>query len=129
MGIVQSKSEIGAELDQLDTPSLEQLLIQIRQILAHRQSPSLPTLEIKILQKINETLPDELQKQYNDLSAKMRSGIITPKEHDDLLKLINMVELADVERLQNLIHLSQLRNISLVELMQQLGIHSQPVHV
>jgi hypothetical protein len=98
MGIVQFKSDIDIELDQLDTPSLEQLLIQVRQILAHRQSPSLPKSEIELLQKINETLPDELQKQYNDLSAKMRSGITTPNEHQDLLKLIDMVELADVCR-------------------------------
>ena len=49
MTTVQFKSEISIELDQLltgvaqlDTLDLEQLLIQIQQVLAHRQNPSLP---------------------------------------------------------------------------------------
>ncbi len=136
MATVQFKSEISIELDQLlagvaqlDTPDLEKLLIQVRQVLAHRQNPNLPTLEIELLQKINQTLPDELQQQYNDLSAKMRSGAIAPDEHQELLRLIDIVEQNDGDRMQHLIQLSQLRNISLPELMQQLDIHPQPVHV
>jgi hypothetical protein len=68
-----------------------------------------------------------LQQQYNDLSAKMRSQTITPEEHQDLLKLIDIVEKADGDRLQHLIQLSQLRNISLAELMEQLQIYPQLV--
>lgn len=136
MATVQFKSEISIELDQLlagvaqlDTPYLEKLLIQVRHVLAHRKNPSLPALEIELLQKINQALSEEIQQQYNDLSAKMRSGVITPNEHQDLLKLIDIVEQTDADRLQYLIQLSQLRNISLPELMQQLDIHPQPVHV
>ncbi len=136
MTTVQFKSEISIELDQLltgvaqlDTPDLEQLLIQIQQVLAHRQNSSLPAIELELLQKINQALPEEIQQKYNDLSAKMRSQTITPEEHQDLLKLIDIVEKADGDRLQHLIQLSQLRNILLTELMQQLQIHPQPVHV
>ncbi len=136
MTTVQFKSEVSIELDQLltgvaqlDTPDLEQLLIQIQQVLAHRQNPSVPALELELLQKINQALREEIQQKYNDLSAKMRSQTITPEEHQDLLKLIDIVEQADGDRLQHLIQLSQLRNISLTELMQQLQIHPQPVHV
>jgi peptide methionine sulfoxide reductase MsrA len=78
--------------------------------------------ELELLQKINQALPSELQQQYNDLSAKMRSQTITPNEHQDLLKLIDVVEQADGDRLQHLIQLSQLRNISLAELMKQLQV-------
>ena len=138
MATVQFKSEISIELDQLltgvaqlDTPDLEKLLVQVRQVLAHRQNPSLPALELELelLQKINQALPEEMQQKYNDLSSRMRSQTITPDEHQDLLKLINVVEQADGDRLQNLIQLSQLRNISLPELMKQIQIHPQPVHV
>jgi len=136
MATVQFKSEISIELDQLltgvaqlDTHDLEKLLIQVRQVIAHRQNPSLPTLELELLQKINQALPEEIQQKYNDLSAKMRSQTITPEEHQDLLKLIDIVEKADGDRIQHLIQLSQLRNISLAELMKQLQIHPQPVHV
>jgi hypothetical protein len=41
-----------------------------------------------------------------------------------LLKLIDIVEQTDADRLQHLIQLSQLRNIPLTELMQQLDILS-----
>lgn len=136
MATVQFKSEISIELDQLlagvaqlDTPDLEKLLIQVRQVLAHRKNPNLPAIEIELLQKINQTLPDEVQRQYNDLSAKMRLGVITPNEHQELLKLIDIVEQNDSDRLQHLIQLAQLRNISLPELMQQLDIHPPAVHV
>jgi hypothetical protein len=77
---------------------------------------------IELLQKINQVLPEELQKQYNDLRAKMRSQIITPEEHQELLNLIDIVEQADGDRLQHLIQLSQLRNISLPDLMKQLQV-------
>lgn len=78
--------------------------------------------ELELLQKINQTLPEELQQQYNDLSAKMRSQTITPEDYQDLLKLIDIVEQADGDRLQHLIQLSQLRNISLPDLMKQLQV-------
>ncbi|MEY3302500.1 MAG: hypothetical protein RLZZ139_872 [Cyanobacteriota bacterium] len=134
MATVQFKSEISIELDQLltgvaqlDTPDLEKLLIQVRQVLAHRQNPSLPALELELLQKINQALPEEIQQKYNELSAKMRSQTITPEEYQDLLKLIGIVEQADGNRLQHLIQLSQLRNTSLTELMEQLQIYPQSV--
>ncbi|MFM7600139.1 MAG: hypothetical protein ACKO7R_02915, partial [Pseudanabaena sp.] len=79
--------------------------------------------ELELIQKIHQALPKELQQQYNDLSAKMRLQTITPEEHQDLLKLIDVVEQADGDRLQYLIQLSQLRNISLAESMKQLQIH------
>ena len=84
--------------------------------------------ELELLQKINQALPEEIQQKYNDLNAKMRSQTITPEEHQDLLKLIDIVEQADGDHLQNLIQLSQLRNISLAELMEQLQIYPQSGH-
>ena len=84
--------------------------------------------ELELLQKINQALPEELQQQYNDLNAKMRSQTITTEEYQDLLKLIGIVEQADGDRLQNLIQLSLLRNISLAELMEHLQIYPQLVH-
>ena len=42
--------------------------------------------------------------------------------------MIDIVEKAEGDRLQNLIQLSQLRNISLAKLMEQLQIYPQSVH-
>ena len=84
--------------------------------------------ELELLQKIKQALSTELQQQYNDVRVKMRSQTITPEEYQDLPKLIDIVERADGDRLQNLIQLSLLRNISLAELMEHLQIYPQLVH-
>lgn len=82
MTTVQFKSEVSIELDQLltgvaqlDTPDLEKLLVQVRQVLAHRQNPSLPVLEIELLQKINQALPEEaLVPSYVEVKVKHSKG-------------------------------------------------------
>jgi hypothetical protein len=46
-----------------------------------------------------------------------------PEEHQELLHLIDQIELADAERMQHMITLAQVRQISVDVLMHQLGIH------
>jgi hypothetical protein len=79
--------------------------------------------ETELLQKINRGLPKATQSRYNELRAKLRQGTINSQQHQELLVLIDIVEQADAERLQHLIQLSQLRQVSLSDLMHQLGIH------
>ena len=135
MATVQVTSEINIELDEmldgiakLDTPELERFLSQVSVLLAQRKAPSLPEREAELLQKINQGLPTALQQRYDELTAKLEAETITPAEHQELLQLIDQIELADAERLQHLIELAQLRNMSLDELMDQLDIHPPPVH-
>lgn len=136
MATVQVTSEINIELDEvldgvakLDTPELEHFLSQVSILLARRKAPSLPEREAELLQQINQGLPTVLQQRYDELTAKLEADTITPAEHQELLQLIDQIELADAERLQHLIELAQLRNMSLDELMDQLDIHPPPVHV
>ncbi len=44
------------------------------------------------------------------------------------VQLIDQIELADAKRVEHLIELAQLRNLSLDELMNQLSIHHPPAH-
>jgi hypothetical protein len=82
-----------------------------------------------LLQKIGEGLPDTVQARYNTLQQTLLAEEITPEEHNELLSLIDVVEQADADRLQALIELAQLRNITLDELMAQLGIQQPPAYV
>ncbi len=89
----------------------------------------LPQPEAELLQQINRGLPEATQHRYDNLRAKLHAETITPAEHQELLKLVDIVEQADTERLQHLIELSQLRQMPLPNLMHQLGIHPPAVHI
>jgi hypothetical protein len=63
-----------------------------------------------------------VRKRYDELNDKLHEESITPEERAELLSLIDRIELADAERLQCLIELAQLRQISVETLMEQLGL-------
>lgn len=136
MTTIQVKSEIKIDIEQLmdgvarlDTPALENLLSQVSLVLAQRKAPRLSQQESLLLQQINAGVPDAIQKRYIELQTKLHHEMISADEHQELLALIDEIELADANRLQALLELAQLRQVSLHELMHQLGIHPpQPIY-
>jgi hypothetical protein len=135
MTSVQITSQVNIGLDQLingvsqlETHDLEQFVGQISFLLAQRKVPSLPRRETELLELINQGLPEAIQSRYDALQAKLHDETIAPDEHQELLSLIDTVEQATGDRLRSLIELSQLRQVSLDELMAQLGIHHPPVY-
>lgn len=136
MVTVQIKSEINIDIEQLiegvaqlETSELTRFLSVVSSILAGRNNTALPASETALIQKINQGLPAETQRRYDDLQAKLRDETLTSEEHKDLLQLVDIVEQASVERLKHLISLSQLRQVSVDEVMRQLEIQPPPVHV
>lgn len=97
-------------------------------LLAQRQNTALPSSESELLRQINQGLPADTQHRYDELREKLRREELSSEEHEELLKLVDVVEQATADRLQHLIALSQLRQISLDELMKQLEIRQPPVH-
>lgn len=96
--------------------------------LVQQKSPNIPRRETELLEQINQGLPDQLQHQYDELQIKLHDEVIRPEEHQELLSLIDVVEQASVDRLRSLIELSQLRQVSLDDLITQLGTHHSLVH-
>lgn len=107
---------------QLDTPELEQFISQVLTLRAKRIAPSLPEEEARLLEKINQGLPPDVQQRYDELTAKRRAETLTPEEHEELLDLIDRIEQADAERVQALAELAQRRGVSITTLMAELGI-------
>lgn len=127
MPSVQVTSQINLDLDQLlegvdqlDTPDLENFLAKVSHVLARRKISNLPEQETELLQLINQGLPNSTQKRYDSLQAKCRSETLTPTEHQELLRLIDIAESSANRRLEHLITLASLRQVSLPELMEQL---------
>ena len=85
---------------------------------------SAPLSEAELLKKINLDLgiAPAVWERYDALRRRLRKGTMTETEHTELLTLIEVVESANVERLQYLIALSQLRGTSLEKTMADLGI-------
>ncbi|MDX2098877.1 MAG: hypothetical protein SFW36_13965 [Leptolyngbyaceae cyanobacterium bins.59] len=131
---VRVTSQIQVELDQLldgvaqlGTADLERFAEQVNLLLAQRKVASLLDAETHLLKQINQGLPEALQSRYNELNIKLRAETLTAQEHQEFLSLIDLVEQADADRLQHLIELAQLRQVTPPELMQQLGIHPPAV--
>ncbi|NOX63951.1 MAG: STAS/SEC14 domain-containing protein [Chloroflexi bacterium] len=120
--------EVLHEISDLDTPHLEEFLPEVSLLLAQRKAARLSKRESELLIKINQGLPVEMQERYDELMDKLRNGDISASEHQELLRLVDQIEQADAERLQYLIELARLRNISVDELMAQLGIHPPAVY-
>jgi hypothetical protein len=112
-------------ISELETKDLEKFMQKVGHLIARRKVAYLPERESQLLMKINKAIPMPLQKRYEDLLTKNREETITPMEHEELLKVIDKVEVKHAERLENLIELSRIRNISLDLLMKQL--HLNPI--
>ncbi|MCC6724710.1 MAG: STAS/SEC14 domain-containing protein [Saprospiraceae bacterium] len=121
-GARAAMNEILHGVSELDTPDLENFFHQVAHLLAKRKAPSLAKREAELLLKISEGYPVELRKKYDALASKMQDKTISPDEHREILNLTDRMEALDAKRLELLLELAQLRNISLDQLLSQLGL-------
>ncbi len=78
-----------------------------------------------LLLKINQTvLPEQAMERYIFLQDKMELENLSETEYKELLILVNQEEKIRNKRFQYLLELSQLRGISLSELMNNLGLNT-----
>lgn len=106
----------------MDTAELERYHHQIGHILATRKAKILPKRETELLLKINQGVPDIIKKRFDALSLKMKKQQISIEEQDELRELVDQIELLDAQRLECLIELALLRNMTLEALLSQMGL-------
>jgi hypothetical protein len=87
---------------------------------------SASTTEAELIQQINIGLSPSEWEQYYALIAKRQAETITPNEHQQLIATSDRLEKLNVQRVQALIKLAELRHQPLPELMESLGINSNP---
>ena len=77
-----------------------------------------------LLQKINQTvLPEPVMERYILLQDKMEYKNLSETEYQELLNLVAQEEKIRNKRFQYLLELAQLKDISLTQLMNQLGLN------
>jgi hypothetical protein len=117
-----SLEELILAANQLDEIDLDRLLQQIVFLRARRKTQVLPEIEAKLLLKINQGIPANLQSQYQILRQKREAETLTDTEYDSLVQLSNQIEQIGAQRLEALSSLAQLQQVSLLDLMSTLGI-------
>ncbi|RUT05087.1 hypothetical protein DSM106972_039080 [Dulcicalothrix desertica PCC 7102] len=110
-------------VEQMPQPDFETFVIQVLKLRAQRQVQSLSLSESELILKIKQSIPDDIQQQFNELIEKQRSMALTDAEHARLIQLTDQIEDLDAKRIEYLAQLAQLKQKSLVEVMQDLSIH------
>ncbi len=130
MASINSKSSINIGVQEIlngissmETGDLELFLREVATILSKRKSNVLSKKESDLFQTINKSaLNDQEQVRSNALYEKLQNETISEDEHTELGKYLKKQESYRNKRFQALLELSQIRNISLQELMKDLGI-------
>ena len=116
-------NDILSGVSKLDTPDLEHFLHEVAYILARRKTRLLSKRESELLTQINDPLlAVEKQKRYDLLYQQLQMEKISEEDLAELRILSKMLEQNAVKRMQCMIELSHIRNVSLDQLMAQLGI-------
>jgi len=80
--------------------------------------------DVKLTKRARERLPREVESRYQALAKKRDAESLTPSEYQELLRLSDRVERFEVQRLEALTQLAQLRGLSLKSLIKALGLQS-----
>jgi len=121
-----STDELLRSVASLPAAELEQFVTRVLALRARLKAPTIPDQEANLLRKINIGLSAIQQQRFADLNLKRQEETLTDEEHQELLVLIEEMETKNVERIQSLSLLAQLRQVSLTTLMQNLGIKALP---
>ncbi len=123
-----SSEELLKAVEQLSWQDLERFVSQVLVLQSQRKASSLPQPEAELLLKINQGIPSDTQKHYEELIAKRESETLTTVEHTELLHLTDQIEKLQAQRIEYLAELARLRGMALTALMANLGIQT-PVYV
>lgn len=109
---------------QMPVPELERFVQELNALLTQRRTTESPYRERYLLGKINTTvLGREKTERYKYLIYKHEYETISDKEHAELLLLAEEEEGIRVQRLTYLVELTQLKDITLPKLMEDLGLN------
>ncbi len=117
-----SSAQLLQAVEQMPSEEWEGFVKRILLLHAQRSATHLKHTESELLLQINRGIPPELRERYEALLAKRRAETLNSEEYAELLRLTGQIEQLDAMRLTALAELARLRQTSLAELMQTLGI-------
>jgi hypothetical protein len=109
-------------VERLPPGEVEQLYQRVRKIRSNHRQVRAPAAEAELLAKVNRGFSEAWWNRYERLLEKRRRESLTATEHRDLLRLTNVLEKREANRLKFLVRLAHLRGCTLPELMKDLGL-------
>ncbi len=116
-------NNIYKSLSILNITELEQVMQEVINLRRKKLPTVLSQNESELLKKINIGVPDVIQKRYNFLVKKRKDEAINAEEYQELLELTTYMENLGVKRLEYLLELAKLRNLSVDEIVVQLQLN------
>jgi hypothetical protein len=113
------------EVERLDNRSLDTFISNIVLMRAKRSASDRQKREAFLLGKINKGLSFQDAVRLQLLNQKYSEGNITEQKYSELNVLVEKVEKLNVSRLKYMTQLAQFREVSVRELMNQLGINQK----
>jgi hypothetical protein len=114
---------LSAAIEQGIEPDLYILNTLQERLLSNR---SVPMTEAELIQQINIGLSPSDWEKYHAFIDKRQAETLTQDEYQQLVLMSDRLEKLNVQRIQSLIQLAKLRQQTLPELMENLGINSNP---
>lgn len=114
--------QLLAAAEQLTAEELASFAAEVVALRARRLAPSLAADEAVLLQRINATGPAAEAQRYAELIALRDAEALSGAEHAELLRLSDIREERNAERVAALVELATLRGVTLGELLRTLGL-------
>ena len=128
-----TKIQIHAEIDaqtflssvsQIPVNELEYFVRELNALITRRKENNKEYRDRALLSKINQAvLPKGQTERYVSLHLKLEDETISESEYQEFMDLVAKEELLRNERVKYMIELSQLRGVSLPQIMNSLGLN------
>ena len=126
----QIQSEIDtqsllASVSQIPVNELEYFVQELNALIVRRKTTNKEYRDKALLSKINQTvLPQNKAERYVHLHLKLEAETLSESEYQEFMDLVAQEEILRNERVKYLIELSQLRAVTLPQLMNALGLNA-----
>jgi hypothetical protein len=122
MDVNASISDIIATASQLDTQELNTLLGELNALRSQRTTAALSKQETELLKYINTGFPQSKWERLAELDNQMELSDLSAAEATESLALASDLETYTVQRFEYLKQLALIRNLTVEQLMVNLGI-------
>ncbi len=120
-------NQIKSLFPKLSTNDLEEFLLEIKTIIGSRKNSKKGNKEIELIEKLNETvLPESSILAYQAIINKRATNELSEDEQTQLDKLIEEDLILQTKRIHILGELAKLRNKTVAEVMEGLGLQTPP---
>lgn len=117
-----STDQLLQAVEQISQQELDIFVAHVLALRAKRAASHLNADESTLLVRINSSLSPTVQEHFDNLVVKRDAETLTFAEQQELINLTNQIEQHDADRLDALAELAQLRQTTITNVMQTLGI-------